>query len=37
MSYEKASRYACDDDFPVSKATICRLIKKTEFYILLAK
>lgn len=33
MSYEKASRYACDEDCPVSKATVCRLIKKTEFYI----
>ena len=33
MSYEKAGRYACEDGLPVSKATVCRLIKNTEFYI----
>lgn len=33
MSYSKAARYACEDNLPVSKATVCRLIKKTKFYI----
>jgi len=33
MSYSKAARYACDDNFPVSKSTVCRLIKNTEFYV----
>ena len=33
MSYEKAGRYACEEGLPVSKSTVCRLIKNTEFYI----
>ncbi len=33
MSYEKAGRYGCEDGLPASKATVCRLIKQTEFYI----
>ena len=33
MSYEKAGRYACEEGLPVSKATVCRLIRNTEFYI----
>ena len=33
MSYEKAGRYGCDEGFPASKATVCRLIKQTEFYL----
>ena len=33
MSYEKAGRYACEDGLPASKSTVCRLLKKAEFYI----
>lgn len=33
MSYEKAGRYGCEDGLPASKATVCRLIKQTEFYV----
>ena len=33
MSYEKAGRYACEEGLPVSKSTVCRLIKNTEFYV----
>ena len=33
MSYEKAGRYGCDEGFSASKATVCRLIKQTEFYL----
>lgn len=33
MSYSKAGKYGCKDDLPLSKSTVCRLIRNTEYYI----
>ena len=33
MSYAKAGRYGSSEDYPVSKSTVCRLIRNSEFII----
>lgn len=33
MSYLKAGRYASDAGYPVSKATVCRLVRDADYYI----
>lgn len=33
MSYSKAGKYGCKDGLPLSKSTVCRLIKNTNYYI----